>query len=353
MSEQLPEQNIVVHVQQGHTARNLGIAAVGVGALVYLGNSLYEATNGHADSHPQASAGVNHESEVWSDFSMTCDKKVTEFVGVTGIQHNVIAGGLTSGGLKVDKALEGDFLICGSQGQINGRREKIMKNGKLDHVILHFSNTSFAIESPRVDHLNPANQAPLRADDSMSTVDKKLAKCDAKHGKDSCDDTGVKIMWPKLYQDHLPLFGDVSIPGPHIAINPDESLKLASLMNTGAQLAIALDGTTIERWQAELTSFQEAIRQQEADATGVPVTVEAEALPTEEQVISQRLNQLSPDLKEAFKVATFEKGKHDTAKLHLVDWHDAKLDILLSDVSGTDATLQTLNDYLKQSEISK
>lgn len=359
--EQAPEQTVSVQVdvRQGHPVRNTLIAGSIAGSLAAAAFLAYEGWNaigGHADSSARISAGVNHDTEVWKDFKKQCDKKVSEFVSVTGIQHNVLVGGLTSGGLKVDKALAGDFLVCGSDGMISGKRKDIMKDGKLVRSVLHFTNNGFSIESPRVDHLDPANRAPLRADDSAKDIAKKLADCAKKEGKDVCDDTGVEIMWPRLYEEKVCVkfvgCKEVSIPGPKIAVNPDETLMLATLMYAAAQLAIATDGTTVDKWHNELKSFQEEIRADREQASGVSVTIETESLPSENEVIQQRLEQLAPDLKGQFKEAVFSKGKNDSVRLHLVGWRGAKLDILLSEVNATDTTLQTLNGYLEQYQIA-
>lgn len=342
-------QPIQVEVNQSHTLRNvlvLGSAAAAALMIFEAGS----AVRGHADSAPRVTAGVNHQTEVWTDFDQTCDKKVGEFVGVTGIQHNVVFGGLTSGGLKVDKALAGDFLICGSNGSIAGRREDILQGGKLVRSVLHFSNKDINIEAARVDHLDPANRAPLRANDSKDQIAKKLSDCNKQQGKDACDDTGIKIMWPKLVDEQvcLPFVGcnNVSIPGPKFAVNPDDNLKLAVLMNVVAQVAVSLDGTTNSKWQKELSGFEEEIRAQRATETGVPVTIVAEALPTETEVISQRLEALSPQLQGAFQTAKFIKSDGDATALHVEDFHGAKIDVVMSDVKPTDDTLQNLNGYL-------
>lgn len=343
------QQPVQIEVRPIHTMRN-ALLVSGAAIVAFVAFEGGQAVSDRAYSAPSVTAGVNHVTEKWTDFDKTCDKKVKEFVGVTGIQHNVVFAGVTSGGLKADKALAGDFLVCGSNGNIKGRREDIMRDGKLMRSILHFTNSDVNIESPRVDHLDPANRAPLRASDSKDEIAKKLADCDNKQGQDGCDDTGIKIMWPRLIDTKIcvPYVGcqTISVPGPRIAVNPDENLKLASLMNTGAQLAISLDGTTINKWQQELTSFEEEIRAEREAETGVPVTVVAEALPTEGEVISQRLEALSPQLQGAFQTAKFIKSDGNATALHVEDFHGAKIDVVMSEVKPTADTLQGLNGYL-------
>ncbi|HET7320310.1 MAG TPA: hypothetical protein VFI84_01840 [Candidatus Saccharimonadales bacterium] len=345
--------HIVVEKEKEHSPwlrRTAIVAAIGGGMYLAAGgcDAFFTGGNGSA----RVTAGVNHATEQWQRINFDCEDQVSEIVGVNGIQHNHLIAGMTSGGLKVNKGLEGDFMLCGDNKQGSADLHITKKGGKVSAIDIRFHASDFVISQPRVDMLSPVNRAPLRADDSVTKMDKKIAECKTKdndtNSKNNCYDTGISIDWPKIYQGGL-FFGhgpDVSIPGPHIAINPDEKVRLASLMYEAGQLAIALDGTTIQRWNNAITAIEQKVEDQyihEYEGLGVGVSMDPAILPSEPEVIKQRLDRIAPDIKGLFTKAQFVPGPQGVVKLHVEAPGNTKMDVVMSDVQATPQTLADLN----------
>lgn len=348
-----PQEVRVVIDERGRSPwlRRTAVAAA-VGGAAYLAMGGCEAFFTGGNGSASVTAGVNHATEQWQKINFDCEDHVSEVVGVTGIQHNHLIAGMTSGGLKVNKGLEGDFMLCGDNKQGSADLHITKKGGKVTAVDIQFHASDFVIAQPRVDMLSPVNRAPLRADDSVAKMDKKIAECKTKDNdanyKNNCYDTGISIDWPKIYQGGL-FFGhgpDVNIPGPHIAINPDEKVRLASLMYEAGQLAIALDGTTIQRWNNAITDIEQKVEDKylkEYDGLGVGVSTTPAVLPTEPEVIKQRLDRIAPDIEGLFTKAQFEPAQNGVVKLHVEAPGNTKMDVVMSDVQSTPQTIATLN----------
>jgi hypothetical protein len=325
---------------------------------------LYEGISGGGEGVSpgvaEVTGGVNHASEHWQKVSFDCGDQVSELVGLTGIQHNQVIGGLTSGGLQFNKDVEGDFLVCSqTQGTVDVGTTKVDK--KVKSITLQFDNSDFGIVQPRVDMLSPANRAPLRAGDSLATIQQKEAACDTldsdSNPNNNCDDTGTKIDWPKIYQGKLlGKWGPhVTVPGPRIAVNPDNNVRLPNVAGQTAQLAISLDGTTIQHWDAAVTNIEKSV---EAGyliryaGTGVKVNMIPAVLPAETEVIAQRMAAISPDLTGLFVSADFQAGPNNQGtELEVKAPNQTELNVTMSDVAPTPQTLAALNTDLAKYNI--
>lgn len=119
-------------------------------------------------------------------FDISCLARMAVGVAVHGNKDEFVAGG------ELDKVYFGDFLLCGDSSD-KAMAQAVIERDKTTNEVLSVSMVTdgLKVTHPRIDHEDSRNCAPLRPNDSINEINKKIAdwKKDKRAGKNpECDD---------------------------------------------------------------------------------------------------------------------------------------------------------------------
>lgn len=335
-------------------------AAVAMAGLAFFGVYSCGAKSGasHHNGAPHANATVHHDTVEVVPVVLACSAEVSEFVGVTAIQHFRVAGH-DAGSEKFDKDLLNRFPLCGDEGKLVSTATVTTRPNGDQLVSGIFPQAEVEDATPKF--LAWQNCAKTNHDDDGKKLAKKLADYHAKienHSQDvkaynqdpskhkypdavACD-SGAKTEYAHL---NLGLFKVSS----GIALNPKNDAP--AMAYAADELAMALDPfTDTQAANGPIKKAELALQDQErtylqGKYPNAAVTIAQPKPRTDEQIMENRLTKLEKDnrgIGTRFQSITFRRlnGK---IVVKAVQSDSASAEVTMDDQKLSDQGLAHLN----------